>query len=60
MRATRWAVMHGVGHCTSGSSFSSGAVNTKEVASVPISTLLTSFIKWSLASDVASCLVPAA
>ena len=55
-KGTGWEVVHDVRHCTSGSPSSSGAVNTKAVASVQISILLTSVIKWSLASDVASCL----
>ena len=59
-KGTGWEVVHNVGHCTSGSPSSSGAVNTKTVTFVPISTLLTSLIRWSLASDVASCLVPIA
>ena len=59
-KGTGWAVVHDVGWCTSDSSLSSGEVNTKTVASVLTSTLLTSVIKRPLASDVASCLVPIA
>ena len=52
--------VHDVGCLPSGSPSSSGEVNTKAVASVPTLTLLASLIKWSLDTDVASCLVPAA
>ena len=59
-KGTGGYVVHDVGHYTSDSPSSSGAVNTKAVASVPTLTLLTSVIKWSLASDVAFFLVPMA
>ena len=60
VRVLDGCVVHNLGCCTSGSPSSSGAVNTKTVASVPVSTLLTYVIKWSLASDVISYLVPMA
>ena len=59
-KGRRWEVLLNAWCCTSGSLSSSGAVNTKAVASFPTSTLLTFVFKWSLASDVASCLVPIA
>ena len=42
---TSLAVVHGLGHCTSGSPSSSRSVNTKAVASIPTLHLLTSVIK---------------
>ena len=49
--------VHDVGHYTSGSPSSGGAVITKAIDAVPTLILLTSVIKWSLTSDVAFCLV---
>ena len=48
---------YNVGCYTSVSPSSSGAVNRKAVASIPTLIVLTSVIKWCLASDVATCLV---
>ena len=56
-KGTGGYVVHNVGCYTSGSPSSSGTGNTKVIASVSALTLLTSVIKWSLVTDVVSCLL---